>query len=807
MPALPTASTIRPDRFGILILTLLFMGAACLYTWAPASFPTRWITREPASLYAELAEAHLHGQLSLQRQPDPHLLALNDPYDPAQNAPFRVNDVSLYAGQYYLYHGVSPVLVLYTPYRAVTGRHLTDSTAALVFCLGGAAVSLMLLVAFAHSLPSPPSRLVLAFGGLVAVLANGYHFVLRGPGIHHVAIAAAQFFLLLAVWLTLRALASSRTAGWLAAAATAYGLAIAARPNYVFGAIAMLVPLFWLWRREGRRITPGWLRCASAIALPLVLAVGGILLHNFLRFGHPLEFGQRFQLGAWDQRALGVFGLNNLWVNAWHYLLDPGALSADFPFITAPSWQAVGVLVHTPFVWLSLGAIIVIGRTTAASRTAAGTLTLILLCNLGFLLFLPSGNDKAVLTSANARYAYDFIPLFVLLAALGALTMDAHLARRTRLQRSWRVLVCLLAFVSLLGNLSLDLQHFPPESYRQVTQNLNRPLQSVRRWLGTVYGPVRFQVTFPTDRFNVYEPLLATGTREGSDLLYVHYDSPETVRFGLVGTTMRGPMSPPIPVTYGVPHSVEVAMGSLYPPIGHPALAPFSEAAIAAFKRTLRITLDGKLVYEVPAHFFPAKSRQVYLGKNPHLEGYSAPSFTGQLDKVSRPPIAAPPLAAIPEIRYGPVRLTFRFPKGINIRSEPLLVTGLPQAGDFIFISYAGTRAFVIGYDHWGTPGRLSKTLFTTPQVEQVLEVTMGSLYPPRGHVFWKDFEAAEIERLKRLVQVRLNGVVVLEHEQEAYESSPYDVRVGRNILGGSTCEYEFTGELIKAERLPPPGR
>ena len=41
--------------------------------------------------------------------PHPALLAMADPYDPVANAPYRVHDMTLYKGHYYLYFGVSPV--------------------------------------------------------------------------------------------------------------------------------------------------------------------------------------------------------------------------------------------------------------------------------------------------------------------------------------------------------------------------------------------------------------------------------------------------------------------------------------------------------------------------------------------------------------------------------------------------------------------------------------------------------------------------------------------------------------------------
>ena len=61
--------------------------------------------------------------------------------------------------------------------------------------------------------------------------------------------------------------------------------------------------------------------------------------------------------------------------------------------------------------------------------------------------------------------------------------------------------------------------------------------------------------------------------------------------------------------------------------------------------------------------------------------------------------------------------------------------------------------------------------------------------------------------RLKREVRVKIDGRIVLEAEQLAYETSPYDVYVGANPIGGSTCSYAFTGEILESGRLPLPIR
>lgn len=328
------------------------------------------------------------------------------------------------------------------------------------------------------------------------------------------------------------------------------------------------------------------------------------------------------------------------------------------------------------------------------------------------------------------------------------------------------------------------------------------PGNLIRQWFTAPYGPVQLSITFPTGRTGQYEPILSTGSSAGGDVLYAFYDSAESVRFGLVGTTMRGPISPPIAITYGQPYTLVISMGSLYPAHDDPLLEPLGEAVIADLKGMLRVSFDNKDVFSTPAHFFPANSREFFIGRNHHLEGQSAKRFSGDLSLISRLPIITPEALTSPSEEYGTVRLKLRFRRGA-VGTEPLVVTGVPGAGDFVYVSYVGVRAFVIGYDHWGTPSHFSKTLFTDFIKEHELEITMGSLFPARDHPYWEDFPSAEADRLKRLVQIKLDGVVVLELEKEAYNSSPHDVRIGLNVLGGSSCGYEFTGEIVAADRLP----
>jgi hypothetical protein len=69
----------------------------------------------------------------------------------------------------------------------------------------------------------------------------------------------------------------------------------------------------------------------------------------------------------------------------------------------------------------------------------------------------------------------------------------------------------------------------------------------------------------------------------------------------------------------------------------------------------------------------------------------------------------------------------------------------------------------------------------------------MDSLYPP-----------APGDTQPRRARIELDGVAVLDVEQDTYDSSPYDVAIGTNPIGGSTCGYAFSGRLLSVKRGPP---
>ena len=97
--------------------------------------------------YNLLARGFRAGQLNLKMEVPRGFARLADPYEPAAHSAYPVLDMSYYKGRLYLYYGVTPALVLFWPYAAMTGHYLSQKDAVVVFCVVGFLASAGLLYA------------------------------------------------------------------------------------------------------------------------------------------------------------------------------------------------------------------------------------------------------------------------------------------------------------------------------------------------------------------------------------------------------------------------------------------------------------------------------------------------------------------------------------------------------------------------------------------------------------------------------------------------------------------------------------
>ncbi len=113
--------------------------------------------------YNHLAESFLAHKLHLLVEPNPELLAMEDPFEPSKNDKVRWQDGSLYKDKYYMYFGPTPALVLYLPYKYFRGGALSDTFVSCAFTFGtviwGILILLLIKKRYFTELPLGPLKM------------------------------------------------------------------------------------------------------------------------------------------------------------------------------------------------------------------------------------------------------------------------------------------------------------------------------------------------------------------------------------------------------------------------------------------------------------------------------------------------------------------------------------------------------------------------------------------------------------------------------------------------------------------------
>ena len=150
----------------------------------------------------------------------------------------------------------------------------------------------------------------------------------------------------------------------------------------------------------------------------------------------------------------------------------------------------------------------------------------------------------------------------------------------------------------------------------------------------------------------------------------------------------------------------------------------------------------------------------------------------------------------------GPVRIRFVLPRTETNRQQPLLVTGGPSAGNFVYAVYVDAEHIRLGVDVWGVLGYQTDPIKVDYFADHEVVIDAGALYPA-DHPALKDLAPAELARRRNHLRVELDGKTVIDREVKTFDSPVRSLTIGRNLIGGSSCEPEFVGEILAVERLP----
>lgn len=753
-----------------------------------------FLSHHAPGYYGLLTDALRSGQLNLKIPVDPRLLKLANPYAGPQGVA-RPHDMSFYHGKFYIYYGITPVLILFLPWRILTGTFLTEVAGTTLFCFGGFLLGTVWLLGLRKRL-YPDA----AFGWtLLAIALFGFGtpvFKLSAnPTFYAVPIAAAFFCLMVALTLTdraVRAAGQGAVVAWLACASLAYGLAVGARPNYVLGLAVLLLPCAWWWRRrprDTRRPWIGWRIWAAAIAPAAAIGVM-LALYNYLRFDNPFDFGMRYSMASADLRHAKLLGLGFIGKNLHLYLLKAADFVPYYPFVFTDR-KAYGVLPHLPLVTLILGfpLTLLVRRLREDPRwlIGGGFLFGTAVLNLGVLCLFFGG---------EARYLSDFAaPSLLLAGALLPLLADSAWGVHVRLRRLTTAAVTLLAIWTLGNGICLGLENRVQTAFtRGLEYRANAVVGLIEKLRGVRYGPVKLTVKFPTNAVGRRQPLLTTGTMAGTgDIIYVRYTDEHHVQFGVFHLGIGGPESPPIALDYARDHTITLRLGSLYPPRQYPLFQQWSDAEVARLRRQFEVTIDGRVALRAAVDVYPTTPSDVTIGQNHLAPDVSAPRFTGTILTEQRLPVTKPP---VPDpSAHGPVRLTVLFPRTPGGPALPLVCTGRPGAGDLFWVQILKDGRLRFGHDDWGGGELVSDPVKVDLSKPHELEVQMGSLDP--------SYRSAQGGGEKNRLAAWLDGKLIFTGYRPFNPSTAAEVVFGYNAIGASSAAGMFTGTILRVKRVP----
>src|SRR5579862_243706 len=273
------------------LLALLMLSISAFYMFRACKGGAAQNLGKTSEYYDLLTDAFLAGRTSLLLEPAPELLALPNPFDPDANRPYRLHDASLYHGKYYLYYGPTPALVLFLPFKLLTGFHLPNRVAVALFCMAGFLCSCALFFRLADR-QQWICPFWLATAAVISLGASSYVFPLvTRPNYYEVAIGAGYFFFMAGLWLLAGLLDRAQPPWWrILLAGLCFGLLLGCRPHFALVAMCAAVLLACVTGAYPLRLL--------VFAFPIALCGAAIAAYNYARFHNPFDFGISYMLTA-----------------------------------------------------------------------------------------------------------------------------------------------------------------------------------------------------------------------------------------------------------------------------------------------------------------------------------------------------------------------------------------------------------------------------------------------------------------------------------------------------------------------------
>ncbi len=288
--------------------------------------------------YYQQFDAFLKGQIHLDIEPSKELLALANPYDPAQRSGIDyLWDRAFFDGRYYSYFGTAPIILVFFPFYLVTGMLPTLSLTMGIFSAVAAVFFALSVTEYAKIRKARISPLFAAFVAVMAFLASAILLVQRGSAqFYYLASVAAAAFTAIFIFCMLKAYASRGKKRYIyyAVAGIAFGCGMHSRVNAMLplAVVAVVYVALLLVKRIKEKDIKLFFFDAASLGLPVAASGAVLMCYNYARFGNVFDFGTAYQLTVADT-SLYELNLGGILPSVYHYFFQPFRHTAEFPFL------------------------------------------------------------------------------------------------------------------------------------------------------------------------------------------------------------------------------------------------------------------------------------------------------------------------------------------------------------------------------------------------------------------------------------------------------------------------------------------
>jgi len=205
-----------------------------------------------------------------------------------------MSDWAYYESKHYCYFGVVPAIILYVPYKMITGNYLSNNAGIFIFV---SITIILLAMLWRHCVRKYMPNINFVFyllSFLTLFFASGLFVPLRFTRFYSIVSSAGFMFVIAGIFLLLKSVEREKLCHIkVFFACLCLALAVGCRPNLAI--VSLIVPVI-LWRYRS-------LKLALVILIPYILIAIPLCYYNYIRFGSILDFGFKYNMTSLNTAA------------------------------------------------------------------------------------------------------------------------------------------------------------------------------------------------------------------------------------------------------------------------------------------------------------------------------------------------------------------------------------------------------------------------------------------------------------------------------------------------------------------------